>query len=348
LGFDTTVAFNSSISGLLSIFAATFRGRLVNRKFAVARSLQGVSTMIATLSDLVAIGIVVTNDFTTSGALTSGYSKLHSLLDGVVSRYEKLAAGDEKRTYRRDLVMLSEELRLHFRDMTRHVTADSLVAESIGRLIFHVNEIIVPLLAIPEFGDVEADLRKEVQWLCHSPYWFLHETASFDDRDAGALRSLVEAVAKTGILVWKAGDKSIVEQCITALCDMAQVAIEKGDGSGYAQAARMFERACYLGILASKSNWADVVAKLKGRLAKFEDAFVKKFLQHRQGLPDDFDPYTHTIAGLPHAHQVANDLLSWAGDFEQQRGIRDSKGMMFELTDEAEIEAFVRDLWDYE
>lgn len=88
---------------------------------------------------------------------------------------------------------------------------------------------------------------------------------------------------------------------------MAQVAI--GGGSGFTQ-ARVFERACYLGILASKSNSADVVEELKGRLAKFEDAFMKKFLENIQGVPDDFDPHTPSIAGLPHADQVANELLN--------------------------------------
>lgn len=351
LGFDTTVAFNSAISGLLRILAAAFGGRLVNREFAVERSLQGVSAMIATLTDLVAAGVLIKNEFSTSEALTSGYIQLHAVLDGVVGRYEKLTNEDEKRTYRRDLVMFFEELRRHFRDMTTHVAADSLVAERIGQLIFHVSEIILAFLAIPEFRDVETDLRKALQWLCYSPYWFLHETARFD-ANAGALRSLVEAVAKTGILAWQAGDKAIVEECIRALCDMGQMAVEKGDGSGYAQ-ARMFERACYLGILASKSNWTDVAAELKGRLTKFEEAFTKRFLENMQGLPEDFDPHTHTIAGLPHTHQVANELLNWAGNFEHERlnGVRimdDSEDMMCDLTDEAEIEAFVRDLWDIE
>jgi hypothetical protein len=323
----------------------------VNREFAVARSLQGIGATIATLTALVASGVLIKNDFATSEALTSGYTQLHAVLDVVVGRYEKLTTDDEKRTYRRDLVMLSQQLRRHFREMTKHVTADSLVAESVGRLLFHVNETILALLAIPDFGDVEAELRGAVQSLCHGPYWFLHATASFD-ADAFALRSLVEAVAKTGILAWKGGEKAIVAQCVAALCSMAQVANEKGGGSGYAQ-ARMFERACYLGILASKSEWADVVAELKGHLKKFEDTFVKAFLENITGLPDGFDPHTHTIAGLPHAHQVANELLSWAGDFERERlnGVRivgDSQDMMYELTAEAEIETFVRELWNVE
>jgi hypothetical protein len=214
LGFETTVVFNSAISGLINILAATFHSRLVNREFAVARSLQGIGATIATLTALVASGVLIKNDFATSEALTSGYTQLHAVLDVVVGRYEKLTTDDEKRTYRRDLVMLSQQLRRHFREMTKHVTADSLVAESVGRLLFHVNETILALLAIPDFGDVEAELRGAVQSLCHGPCWFLHATASFD-ADAFALRSLVEAVAKTGILAWKGGEKAIVARSVS-------------------------------------------------------------------------------------------------------------------------------------
>jgi hypothetical protein len=205
LGFNTTVVFDRVTSGLLAILATAFRGQLVNRKFSVERSLQSVGAMIAMLTDLLGAG-VIKNEFSTSQALMSGYTQLHDIVDGVVSRYETLAELDEKRAYRRDLAMLFEELRRHFREMTKHVKADSLAAQSIGRLIFHLNEIIVALLVLAEFADVAADLRNALRWLCHSPYWFLGESESFD-ADAGAVRTLVDAVAKTGILAWQAGER---------------------------------------------------------------------------------------------------------------------------------------------
>jgi hypothetical protein len=129
---------------------------------------------------------------------------------------------------------------------------------------------------------------------------------------------------------------------------MANVALEKGEGGGFAQ-ARILERACYLGILAAKKQWADVVAELKRRIATFEAAFVQKFLENVPGLPEGFDPDTHTMTGLPHAHQAANDLLQWASDFENERlngaHLGDAEDLMYELTNEAEIEAFVREVW---
>lgn len=351
LGFNTTIVFDRVAAGLLAILDAAFRGQLVNRKFAVERSLQGVEAMIAGLTDLLGANYIK-NDFSTSQALMSAYTQLHAIIDGVVERYDELADDGEKRAHRHDLVMLFEELRGHFRKMTTHVKADSLTAESIGRLIFHVNEIIIALLALPEFNDVEPDLREALRWLSHSQYWFLHESQSFD-ADTGAVRTLVEAVAKTGILAWQAEDKAVVVDCIKAIDAMAEVAIEKGTGShGYAQ-ARMFKRACYLGILARKSGWNDVLADLKERLAKFDRAFVKKYIEPVQGLPEGVNPYEDAIPGLPHPHQVAIELLNWAREFDYERlnGVRimgDSEDMMYGLTDEAEIREFVKAIWGIE
>jgi hypothetical protein len=272
---------------------------------------------------------------------------LHAVLDAVVARYEAVPDG-EKPGYRRDLVMLFEELRRHFRQMTEYVEADSLIVGSIGRLIEHVDETMVMLLAQEEFGDVATSLRDALRWLSYSPYWFLHQSERID-LDSNSVDDLLEAVTKTGIFAWSTDERTIVADCVGALCDMANVAVEKGNGRGFAQ-ARILERACYLGILAEKKQWAAIVTELKGRIATFEAAFVQKFLENVPGLPEGFDPHTHTISGLPNAHQVANDLLQWASDFENERlngaHLGDAEDLMYELTNEAEIEVFVREVWD--
>jgi hypothetical protein len=350
LGFNNTVVFDRSAAGLLAILAAAFRGKLVNRKYAVERSLQGIEALMAALAAVLGANYIK-NDFSTSQAQMTSYTQLQAIVDGIVARYDELPSNGTRRSYRRDLVMLFNELRRHFRKMTTQIKGDSLTAEFIGRLIFDVNATIIALLGCEEFCDVAADLRKALGALCHSPYWFLAETASFD-ADAGPVTALVDAVAKTGILAWQANERDVVAQSIHALDAMARAAVEKGTSSGYAQ-ARVMERACYLGILARQSGWNDIVADLKTRLGTFQTAFVKKFLENIQGLPADFDPYNHHIGGLPHAYQVANELLRWAGDFDYERLngphiMDDAEDMMYELTDEAAIEAFVKDVWGIE
>lgn len=348
LAFSTTVVLNRATSGLLAILAEASRGQLVNREFAVERSLQGVGAMIVALTDMLGIGAIA-KDYSTSESLMSGYTQLHSVVVDVVNRYETLAHDEEKRRYRRDLLMLFEALRRHLRHMTKHVKPDSLTVQSIGRLIFHANEIIIALMARADFDDVVEKLRECLRWMTYTPYWFLHESDGFD-ADANAVDTLVDVVAKTGILAWhETQDREVVGECIKAIDAIAKAALDKGTGSsGYAQ-ARMFERACYLGILAMKSDWADVIADLKQRLGAFEGAFVKKYLENVQGLPEGFNPYGHAVAGLPQANQVAVELLHWADrfDYERYNGVRimdRAEDMMYDLTDEAELRRFIQEI----
>jgi hypothetical protein len=175
---------------------------------------------------------------------------------------------------------------------------------------------------------------------------------SFSAEDS-SVQTLVETVTKTGILAWQDGDKLIVTQCIQALDVFAKVTLEKGTSSyGYVE-PRMLERACFLGILPNQSGWTDVAEDLKARLSKFEQPYVKKYLTNLMGLPNGFDPYNPAVAGLPHPYQVALELLRWADDFDRElyNGVRilnNAEDMMYELTSEAEIRAFVKDVWDME
>jgi hypothetical protein len=348
LTLSTTIVLNRSTTGLLAILARTFHDEFFNREFAVERSLRGVGTMLIALSAALS-GTYLENNFAAAEALMSPYTQLHSVVDDILKQYATLTDDGEKRAYRRDLVMLFDTLRRHFREMTKHVKADSLTVESIGKLTFHLNEIIIALLEDAEFNDVDADLRKSLTWLSYTPYWFLGESTGFQ-ADASAVTTLADCVAKTGILAWRAGDKDVVKHCIEALDDMAKVTLAKGTGShGYAE-PRMLERACYLGILAQQSGWTDVVNDLKARLAKFEPLYVTKYLENLNGLPDDFDPYNHSFAGLVKPYQVAVELLRWAHDFDYElyNGVRimnDAEDMMYDLTAEAEIRAFVKGVW---
>jgi hypothetical protein len=352
LGFSTTIVLNRAAAGLLAILDQAFHSELVNREFAVERSLKGVGAMLIALTAALAAKYLE-NNFATAEALRSTYTQLYTVVDDVLNHYTTLKDEGEKRAYRRDLVMLFDELRRHFREMAKYVNADSLTVESIGNLTFHLNEIIIALLQDDEFNDVDAGFRESLTRLCYSPYWFLGESIGFE-AGANAVTTLADCVAKTGILAWRAGDKDVVKQCITALDDMANAALAKGSGSnGYAE-PRILERACYLGILATVTpGWGDVVDDLKTRVHKFKVPYVKKYLENVKGLAEDFDPYHHGLAGLLQPHQVAVELLRWAGKFDYERlnGVRimdDAEDMMYELTTEATIRAFVKGLWAIE
>jgi hypothetical protein len=277
----------------------------------------------------------------------SGYTQLHAIVDGIVSRYETIAEADEKRAYRRDLVMLFEELRRHFREMTKHVEADSLAAESIGRLIFHLNKIIVALLGLVEFADVATDLHNALRWLCHSPYWFLGESESFT-ADAGAIGTLVDAVAKTGILTWQTGDKEIVRECIHSIDAMTSKMLERGaDGHGYSE-PRTLQTACYLGILALKSEWLDVVGDVKARILAFEERYAEKYLVGVE-LPNGGQRKSETFVDLL-PDRLTHEVQAFADrfDYERYNGVRilgHAEDLMYDLVEVTDIRRFIAEIW---
>jgi hypothetical protein len=345
----TTVVVNEATTAFLTIITAAFNSNDVDRKFAVERSLQGIADIAVVLTTLIEGGAIA-NDYATTESLVKGYTDLHAVLNDVLTTYDTLCGNPEKARYRSDVVMLFEALRSHFRRLTKDVSPDSLLAGSIARLILRINAIIIALIEHPEFGDVRKKLHDCLKWLAYSPYWFFDASPGFDP-GGNSPRTLADSVAHTGVLAWKrSADKSIVEACIKSVEAMATKALEKAtESNGYGE-PRLLEKACYLGILAMKSGWMDVVADLKAKIGTFEQAYVKKYLENVEGVPDGFNPYDHAVLGLPHANQLALELENWASrfDYERYNGVRisgEAEDEMYELIEEADIRRFIHEIW---
>jgi hypothetical protein len=200
LTLNTTVVWNEVTTGFLSIIAAAFESEAIERRHVVDRSLQGIADMTVLLSRLIDAGAIA-NDYATSESLLKAYIDFHALLNQLLAEYETLSDDQAKARYRRDLLMLFEALRSHFRRLTNAVRPESLLAGSIGRLIFTINQTIIALLGEAEFGDVRKGLHDCLRWLVHSPYWLLDASEKFD-ASASSVRTLVDSTAKTGILAW--------------------------------------------------------------------------------------------------------------------------------------------------
>jgi hypothetical protein len=145
-------------------------------------------------------------------------------------------------------------------------------------------------------------------------------------------------------------DKAIVQESIDSIDAMARKGLERtSDPNGHGE-PRILERACYLGILAMKSGWEDVVANLKAKIATFEQAYFKKYLENARVAPEDFDPHDHAVIGLPQANELRRELENWAASFDHEKfnGVRilgDAEDMMYELIDESDIRQFVHEIW---
>lgn len=285
------------------------------------------------------------NDFGSSFAMTKAYDQLYILIVQIVNFYGTLTDTREKDRYRSDISDFFDELYKSLRTLSEELKhCDNLLTESIGRLLYNVNDLIIQLIQNPEFADEKAELTKLLAWNIHLPSWFANHATKFD-AGSNNFRSLTEAVAKTGILIAeKLGNKKLVSDCISCLGYMTTHALTKGtDGYGYDE-PRVLEKACYLGILALKKGWKDVYADAVVQILNFEPKYVQK---HFSNIPAHIDEANLS----PKRDQLRIELMKWSDDFDYDRmngmsGLRDdAQAMMNSLIEVADIDWFIYRVW---
>jgi len=287
----------------------------------------------------------LSSDFGSSFALTKGYDGLYELIIRILNYYGTLTDDRDKRNYRSDITHFFDELYRSLRTLSEDLKhCDNLLTESIGRLLFNVNDIIIQLVDDPEFSDQKNELLKQLSWNIHLPSWFANHSVKFD-AGTNNFRSLNEAVAKTGVLVAeKLQDKKLVIACIHSLGSMTDHALEKGtDNYGYDE-PRLLEKACYLGILALKKGWKDVFAEVAVQILNFNPKYEKK---HFSNIPAHIDQEKLS----PRKDQLYVELMRWRDEFDHERmnrmlGIRDdAQAMMYPLVEVADIDWFIYRVW---
>lgn len=284
------------------------------------------------------------SDFGSSFALTKGYDGLYELIIRILNYYTTLTEDREKKNFRSDITHFFDELYRSLRTLSEDLKhCDNLLTESIGRLLFNVNDIIIQLIEDAEFADQKSELLKQLGWNIHLPPWFANYSTKFD-AGSNNFGSLTEAVAKTGILVAeKLQDKKLVVACIHSLGSMTDHAIEKGaDSHGYDE-PRILEKACYLGILALKKGWKDVFAEVVVQILNFSPKYEKKYFSN---IPAHIDQEKLS----PKKDQLYVELMKWRDDFDYERlngsGIRDdAESMMYPLVEISDIDWFIYRAW---
>ena len=231
-------------------------------------------------------------------------------------------------------------------------SCDTILTDSIGRLLFNINNLIVDLIQNDEFKDDIEELKLRLGWNIHLPGWFAHHTDKFD-AGSNHFNSLTESVAKTGILVAvRLKDEKLTQDCIDALYSITEHALNKTTSQYGYDEPRVLEKACYLGILALKYAWTNVVADLKLKIQEFEVKYYTKHLINLPaGLPTNFDPRNHNIMGLSHHDQLVRELWRWRDDYDRESrngtlGIRyDAEAMMYKIIERIDIDRFIFEIW---
>lgn len=313
----------------------------------VGDALKNITATVILFNQATKAGLLA-SDFSDHLVLSRPYDGLQSVIVAAVRGHEKLTDAERKRSYRRDLVGLFEELNRSLRTLSEQLrSCDSPAIGPIGRLLFTSNRILIDLIGRPEFADVRDELLKRLRWNVHLPYWFFHHSESV----GGGIyhRELTESVVRTGIfLLANGGDRETAEDCVDAISSIAKALLEKkATGHGFDE-PRLMLGVCYLGILAQKHGMESVWVHAGLKIYEFEEAYKKKYVKPVK-LPEGVD--RRSVMGLPQEDQLFVELFRWADEFEHRR-LNDMRlgtsadELMFDLVDQADIDRFMYEVWE--
>lgn len=288
------------------------------------------------------------NDFITKTSNSKPYDDINILLAVLMGKYKKITDSKEKNYFRSDLCDFFDELYMSLRRLSEDLkNADSVLVDSIGRLLFNVNHLIIDLLLNAEFSDVHNELKKQLRWNIHLPYWFTDQSVKFD-AGSHAFDTLTDCVAKTGILAYRQlRDDKMVISSIESIWSITKAALEKGEGGHGYDEPRILEKACYLGILALKHGKRNIFAEVVVNILQFETLYKAKYFSK---YPAGLDPDAPNVMG-PKTKQLRIEIIRWRDDLlhDQRNRLRDimgdAKSMMSHLVEEIDIDRFIFEVW---
>jgi hypothetical protein len=337
------VIVDSCNVAFLRIIGAIFNSDKIIRRYHFTDSLKNIATISSYISTFIGAGLLP-NDITNRFSLSKGYDQFYMTLAGVMNKYSQIIDSEEKSRYRGDLVEFFHELNRSLRKLSEDVkSCDTNLTDSVGRLIFNINELIIDMMQSDDFREEKDKLMDRLEWNIHLPYWFTHHADKFD---AGSMHlyTLTDSVAKTGILsAEKLNNKDLLISSISSISSMAEQAIQKGaEGYGYSE-PRIMEKACYLGVLALKRGWMDAVIELAIKIYDFEKKYVVKYFSN---IPTGIDVDRLS----PGKEQLLDELLKWRREFDYERlnGVRmrdDAKAMMYSLVERTDVDKFIFEVW---
>ncbi len=333
----------------LSIIAAIFNSTNINsREHQFDDALENIATISSYISTFIASGLLP-NDISTRFSLSKGYDEFYMVLAGIMKGYDSLTDDQEKDTYRSDFVDFFHEINSSLRTLSEKVkSCDTTLTDSIGRLLFNLNDLIIRLIENIDFKDEKEELRRRLSWNIHFPGWFTQHAEKFDG-GSNPFNTLTDSVAKTGILASeKLNDKKLLQDCVDSLYFITKQSLEKTTGGFGYDEPPVLEKACYLGIIALKKGWRDVVTDIGLKIYEFEQKYFAKYFTN---IPENIDPADHNVIGLPHSDQLLRELLNWRNDYEREswsphlRIRDDAESMMYGVIETIDIDRFIFEVW---
>ena len=343
-----TFIVDECINGWLRILRAVFHYRFFVVEHAIDEALKNIKAVTVYMHIAIKSGYL-NRDIITKMSLSKPYDELIGTIGIIVREFFKLTEEKDKSYYKRSLINLFDELYNNLRRLSEEIhDCDSPLIDSIGRLIFNVNSLIIDLMGENEFKEerTKSELQKQLGWNIHLPYWFAHYTEKF--RASNAFNTLTDSVAKTGIALFQKNLRDdLIMDCVNSLYSMVEQCLKKIEEKYGFDEPRQMEKIVYLGVLALKHNRMSILTKIKEQIREFEEFYKKKYLSNLK-LPPGIDP--GTIVGLPKGDQLLREVFDWRDEFAHQkynrhRLLNTAREMMYEVIDELDIDRFMFEIW---
>ena len=330
----------------LKILMGVFQYKFFVARHQISEALENIEKITTLMQASISSGYLP-DDFITRMSLGKPYDNLIILITNIVNAYFDLENEEDKRFYRSNIMVLFEEINEKLRSLSKKIeNCDSSLINSIGRLIFQLNSLIIVLLKEEEFNSRREELIKKLGWNIFLPTWFVRYSKSF--RTSLAFNVLTDSIAKTGLLLFKRDQSDdLIMDCIKALSSITKQSLEKiKKGYGFSE-PRLMLKVCYLGILGLKHNKQNILTEAGMRIYEFEELYEKKYLSNLN-LPKGVGP--DKVFGFPKKDQLFLEVFKWRDDFIREKRNRhrlmdNSKDMIFDLIDEIDIDRFMFEIW---
>lgn len=268
------------------------------------------------------------------------YSLISIFTDWLKSKLVIIFSMQLQRKYEHPEVLLKslEELQRALRSYSDKSTSLNVNLFSvIGQFLIFVEEFIHRWIVKEQNTQVKEELKKQLLWFTHLPYWFMHNKTKIDLND-------YEDLLDSSILVGlrssvELADLELIENSASAINSMLKKIVAKENPTSGFDEPRAALKMVYLGIIALKKNYTQLFKQIKKYLLDTEKDYQAK---HKEFL--------NKISGL-HDIQFLIELWRWRDDFSNEKlngkhsNFDPLRSLLIEHIEIEDIDRFIFAVW---
>ena len=153
----------------------------------IRTALKHIENLVLLMRHAVSSGYM-NDDIATSLSETKPYNELMEAIGDITDAYfNEIEDDGAKISYKSAMVALFDEIYSSLRNLSEQIkNCDSILVDSIGKLISYLNSVMIDLLKHDDFADRNGDTIKgtTLSRNIHLPMWFIHYSESLEDSNS--------------------------------------------------------------------------------------------------------------------------------------------------------------------